>query len=126
MNQADNILIQKLDEFIRKYYKNQLVRGLLYSIGLVLLFYIGLSTLEYFAEFGTTIRTILFYSFVFVSGYVITKYIIVPVLTLNSFGTIISHKQAATIIGGHFSNVQDKLLNVLQLQSAHENYGSID
>jgi hypothetical protein len=126
MNQADNIIIQKLDEFIRKYYKNQLVKGLLYSVGLVLLFYIGLSTLEYFAEFGTIIRTILFYSFVFVSGYVISKYIIVPVLKLNSFGKIISHKQAATIIGGHFSNVQDKLINVLQLQSTQNNYASLD
>jgi hypothetical protein len=126
MNQADNIIIQKLDEFIRKYYKNQLVKGLLYSVGLVLIFYIGLSTLEYFAEFGTIIRTILFYSFVFISGYVITKYIIVPVLKLNSFGKIISHKQAATIIGSHFTNVQDKLLNVLQLQSAQNNYASIE
>ena len=54
-----NIIHQKLDEFIRKYYKNQLIRGLIYSVGLVLLFYIGVSTLEYFAEFSTTIRTIL-------------------------------------------------------------------
>lgn len=126
MNQADNIIIQKLDEFIRKYYKNQLIKGLLYSVGLVLIFYIGLSTLEYFAEFGTIIRTILFYSFVFVSGYVITKYIVVPILKLNSFGKIISHKQAAAIIGGHFTNVQDKLLNVLQLQSTQNNYASLD
>jgi len=126
MNQADNIIIQKLDEFIRKYYKNQLVKGLLYSVGLVLLFYIGLSTLEYFAEFGTTIRTVLFYSFIFVNGYVVTKYIVVPALKLNSFGKVISHKQAATIIGSHFANVQDKLLNVLQLQSVQDNYASLD
>ncbi|HTA62478.1 MAG TPA: DUF4175 family protein [Bacteroidia bacterium] len=126
MNQADHIIIQKLDEFIRKYYKNQLIKGLLYSVGLVLLFYIGLSTLEYFAEFGTIIRTILFYSFVFVSGYVITKYIVVPVLKLNSFGKVISHNQAAAIIGSHFTNVQDKLLNVLQLQSTQNNYASLD
>src|ERR1700756_638314 len=126
MAKPDNILIQKLDEFIRKYYKNQLIRGLMYSVGLVLLFYISVSTLEYFAEFGTTIRTVLFYGFVLVSGYVITKYIIVPVLKLNSFGKIISHNQAATIIGGHFTNVQDKLLNVLQLQSVHNNNASLD
>jgi hypothetical protein len=126
MAQVDNIIIQKLDEFIRKYYKNQLLKGLLYSVGLVLLFYIGLSTLEYFAEFGTTIRTILFYGFILTTGYVITKYIIIPVLKLNSFGSVISHKQAAEIIGGHFTNVQDKLLNVLQLQSVKDNSASLD
>ena len=123
---TDNIIIQKLDEFIRKYYKNQLVKGLLYTIGLVLLFYIGLSTLEYFAEFGTIIRTVLFYSFIGITGYVATKYIIIPALKLNSFGKVISHKQAAAIIGGHFTNVQDKLLNVLQLQSVKDNYASLD
>src|SRR6185503_18369227 len=101
MNQADNIIHQKLDEFIRKYYKNQLIRGLIYSVGLVLLFYIGVSTLEYFAEFSTTMRTILFYSFLATTCYVLGKYIVIPLLKLNSFGSIISYNQAADIIGNH-------------------------
>ena len=33
-------LIEKLDEFIRKYYKNLLLRGLIYSTALVLLFFV--------------------------------------------------------------------------------------
>jgi len=123
---AGNIIHQKLDEFIRKYYKNQLIRGLIYSVGLVLLFYIGVSTLEYFAEFGTAVRTILFYSFLITCGYVIGRYIIIPVLKLNSFGSIISYDQAAAIIGNHFSNVQDKLLNVLQLQSISQSSVSVE
>ncbi len=123
---TNNIIHQKLDEFIRKYYKNQLIRGLIYSVGLVLLFYIGVSSLEYFAEFNTTIRTLLFYSFLLTCTYVIVKYIVVPVLKLNSFGSIISYKQAASIIGLHFSAVQDKLLNVLQLQSFEQNTASVE
>ncbi|MGZ3902301.1 MAG: DUF4175 family protein [Bacteroidia bacterium] len=123
---AGNIIHQKLDEFIRKYYKNQLIRGLIYSVGLVLLFYIGLSTLEYFAEFNTTIRTILFYSFILTCAYVLGKYIAIPLLKLNSFGSIISYNQAAEIIGNHFGNVQDKLLNVLQLQSAEQHSLSVE
>jgi len=127
MNSVEgNIIHQKLDEFIRKYYKNQLIRGLIYSVGLVLLFYIGVSTLEYFAEFGTTVRTVLFYSFLATTAYVMGKYIVIPLLKLNSFGSIISHTQAAGIIGDHFTNVQDKLLNVLQLQSINENYASAE
>ncbi len=127
MNSAQgNIIHQKLDEFIRKYYKNQLIRGLIYTVGLVLLFYIGVSTLEYFAEFSTTIRTILFYSFLLTTAYVITKYIAIPVLKLNSFGSVISHTQAAEIIGNHFGNVQDKLLNVLQLQNLQSTALSVE
>jgi hypothetical protein len=127
MNGAEsNIIHQKLDEFIRKYYKNQLIRGLIYSVGLVLVFYMGVSTLEYFAEFSTTMRTILFYGFIVTSGYVLTRYIVIPLLKLYSFGRLISYQQAASIIGSHFSNVQDKLLNVLQLQSIANNAVSVE
>ncbi|MFL5751760.1 MAG: DUF4175 family protein [Bacteroidia bacterium] len=111
-----NQLLLKLDEFIRKFYKNQLIRGAIYAIALLLLFYLGVSTLEYFGEFSTTVRTVLFYSFILSSAYILTSYVVVPLLKLNKLGKIISHEEAANIVGGHFNNVQDKLLNVLQLQ----------
>ena len=109
-------LIEKLDEFIRKYYKNQLVRGLIYSIGLVFIFFISITVLEYYAHFNTMMRTLLFYSFLLITGFVLVKYIAVPLSKLYKLGQLISYEEAASIIGNHFSNVQDKLLNVLQLQ----------
>ncbi len=109
-------LKEKLDEFIRKYYKNQLLRGLIYSVGLILLFFVTVTALEYFAHFNIAVRTVLFYSFVAATGFVFVKYIAIPVSHLYKMGRIISYTDAANIIGKHFSNVQDKLLNVLQLQ----------
>ena len=122
MPDQGNILILKLDEFIRKYYKNQLIRGLLYTSGLLVAAFLFLVVAEYFAEFGITTRTILFYTFIISSGFVLTRYIIIPVLKLNKLGHIISYDQAASIIGSHFTNINDKLLNTLQLQ---RNNGSI-
>lgn len=115
-NNSINILVEKLDEFIRKYYKNQLVKGLLYGLGLVLAFYLLLTVIEYYAHFNTVLRTVLFYSFIGASAYIIGKFIALPLFKLNKLGSIISYEEAATIIGTHFTNVQDKLLNVLQLQ----------
>ena len=109
-------LIERLDSFIRKYYTNQLLRGLVYSSGLVLLFYLSLTVLEYFAHFNTSIRTILFYSFIISSGFIFTKFIVIPLTKLYKLGKIISYDEAANIIGKHFPIVQDKLLNALQLQ----------
>jgi hypothetical protein len=117
-----NILILKLDEFIRKFYKNQLIKGLLYSLGLLVAAFLFLVIAEYFGEFGTTTRTILFYAFVAVSSFVLGKYIIVPILKLNKLGAVISYDDAAKIVGTHFSTISDKLLNTLQLQ---RNSGSI-
>ena len=122
MPSEQNILILKLDEFIRKYYKNQLIKGLLYTSGLLVAAFLFLVVAEYFAEFGTTTRTILFYSFLIASGFVLFKYIVIPVLKLNKLGSVISYDEAANIVGIHFNNINDKLLNTLQLQ---RNSGSI-
>jgi hypothetical protein len=43
-------------------------------------------------------------------------WIIWPLTKFFSLGQGISHEQAASIIGEHFSDVQDKLLNILQLR----------
>jgi hypothetical protein len=122
LSKSQNILILKLDEFIRKYYKNQLVKGLLYTSGLLVAAFLFLVVTEYFAEFGITTRTILFYLFLATSGFVLFKYIAIPVLKLNKLGNVISYDEAANIVGTHFSNINDKLLNTLQLQ---RNSGSI-
>ena len=115
-NKAYNQLIGKLDAFTRKYYRNQLMRGALYAIGLVLVFYLTIVVLEYYAQFGTAIRTALFYGFVLITGYVVVKLLAVPTFKLYKLGEVISYEQAAQIIGSHFPDVKDKLLNTLQLR----------
>lgn len=110
-----DLLLGKLDEFIRKYYKNQLIRGLLYATGLVVSGFLVVALLEYFARFDTVVRTLLFWGFLAAAGAVLARFVLVPLFRLNRIGKIISHEQAAGIIGTHFGSVQDKLLNVLQL-----------
>lgn len=124
MTKENNILINKLDEFIRKYYKNQLIKGVLYSSGLLVSAFLIVVLLEYLGEFNTTVRSILFYSFLSGSVFVLVKYIVVPLLKLQRYGKTISYEEAAAIIGTHFGNVQDKLLNVLQLQNEKALSGS--
>lgn len=113
----DNILLQKLDEFIRKYYKNLLLRGALYASGILLGAFLSVVLLEYFGEFNTVVRAVLFFGFLGATGFVLIRYIAIPLLKLNRIGPVISYDQAAKIIGSHFSAVQDKLINVLQLQN---------
>ncbi|MEO5571517.1 MAG: DUF4175 family protein [Bacteroidia bacterium] len=116
-----DILIQKLDEFIRKFYKNQLLRGLIYSFTTLLAFYLLVTTFEYFGHFNTIARTVLFYAFILTNVFIIGRLIVIPLLKLNRLGKIISHQQAAHIIGQHFNNVSDKLLNTLQLKEQFTN-----
>ena len=120
MSDSYQLLIARLDAFIRKYYKNQLVRGTIYAFTLSLAFFLLVTTLEFIGQFNISLRTILFYLFIGSILFILGKFIIFPLLHLYRFGKIISHEQAANIIGKHFGNVQDKLLNVLQLKKQFE------
>ena len=119
MVQQDNysLLISNLDAFIRKYYKNQLVRGAIYAFTLILAFFLIVTSLEFIGRFDTTVRTILFYFLVTSVTAVLAKFVALPLTHLYRIGKIISHEEAARIIGKHFAHVEDKLLNVLQLKA---------
>lgn len=114
------ILISKLDEFIRKYYKNQLIRGGILFCTTALFFFLIVTVSEYFAHFGIIARTILFYSYLAINFFILIKLVIIPIAHLNKLGKIITHKQVAEILGKFFSNIQDKLLNTLQLQDLNK------
>jgi len=116
MNNNYQILIQKLDAFIRKYYKNRLLKGGIYSFALLLGVFLLLALIEYFAQFNTTGRAIIFYTFVVVAIYILVQFVFTPLSKLYKLGNVINHQQAAEIIGEHFVGVKDKLTNVLQLK----------
>ncbi len=109
------LLIRKIDEFIRKYYKNQLIRGLLYSLAALGTYFILIVLLEYFSWFNTGTRSVLFYTFLAIAAFIIGRFIIIPLAQINRLGKTIKHDQAADIIGKHFTEVKDVLLNTLQL-----------
>ena len=50
------LLIHKLDEFIRKYYKNKLIKGSIYFVGLFVLFYLLVVVLELLQELVSVSR----------------------------------------------------------------------
>jgi len=118
------ILIHKLDSFIRKYYKNQIIKGFIYSITALLVFFLTITLLEYFAWLRTIARTIIFYLYLIISFLIIFKLILIPVFKLFRIGKIISHQQAASIIGKYFNNIEDKLLNTLQLKALSDIQGN--
>ncbi|MGB0914629.1 MAG: hypothetical protein ACPGVI_01095 [Crocinitomicaceae bacterium] len=108
-------LLNQIDAFIRKFYKNQIVKGLLLFAGVLVASYLFVVTLEYFGRFGSFVRAFLLFSFLIINAFIIGKYLIIPLLRLKSYGKRIDRKQASTIIGSFFPDVSDRLLNTLQL-----------
>lgn len=123
MNNYD-LLIQKLDNFIRKFYVNQLIRGALYSVAVILLLFLAISLAESYFYFGKSARKLMWFSFLGTSLLALGGWVILPLTRYFRLGSVISHEQAAGIIGDHFSNVQDKLLNILQLRKQADSNSS--
>ncbi|HQE11343.1 MAG TPA: hypothetical protein PLQ78_01205 [Flavipsychrobacter sp.] len=110
-------LITKIDSFIRKYYANQLLRGaLLFSI-CILFYFLTISIGEYFMYWNVWVRTLLIAFFVLAGGYTLVKWVVIPLIKMAKLGKTLSHEEAAKIIGTHFSEISDKLLNILQLKN---------
>ena len=121
MSTAFDILISKLNKFIRKYYMNLIIKGVMLSFGLVIMLFLLVSVFEYFSWSDVVTRTIVFYFFVLSVLFILVYYIIYPALKLIKLGKVISREEAAIIIGNHFPEVNDKLLNTLQLHNSTDN-----
>jgi hypothetical protein len=113
--EAKSIIFDKLERFIKKFYTNELIKGIILFVGLGLLYFIVTLLIEYFLWLPTSGRTILFWLFVAVELFLLIRFIAFPLFKLFKLQQGINYEQASTIIGNHFSEVQDKLLNFLQL-----------
>ncbi|WP_299119359.1 DUF4175 family protein [uncultured Tenacibaculum sp.] len=116
-----NIIEQKLLQFSKKYYTNELIRGsiLFVSLGLIYLFFTLF--IEYFLWLKPNARTILFWLFIAVELFLFFRFICFPIFKITGLQKGISFEDASKIIGNHFPEVKDKLLNVLQLKENSDN-----
>lgn len=110
-----SILISKLDEFIRKYYKNQLIRGLLLSTSVLLIYWLFAALSVSVFDLSAAVRTFFFFSFVGIFLIAFGFWIVDPLVRFYRLGKVISYEKAAEIVGAHFPGVNDKVLNTLQL-----------
>ena len=113
-------LRQNLDAFIRKYHRNEMLRGLLLLLAAFPVAWLTVLALEAFGQFGTDARTVLFYGFVATITVVTVRYLAWPALRLFRLRGGLNHAQAARIVGQHFPEIEDRLLNTLQLQERAE------
>ncbi|MBC7605690.1 MAG: hypothetical protein H7199_01865 [Burkholderiales bacterium] len=113
--ESSSIIYQKLESFIKKYYTNELLRGMIFFIGLGLLYLLFTLFVEYFLWLKPIGRTILFWAFIAVELLLLLRFILFPIFKLLKLQKGIDYPEASRIIGQHFKEVSDKLTNFLQL-----------
>jgi len=125
MNQNQQVLEGQIQAFRKKYYLNKIVRGSLLLVLLVssILFVVLLS--EGVFGFSSTVRTSmvvgLTLGFLGVLGYMVVW----PLLQWSQLAKGINEYDVAHMVQRFFPNINDKLLNLLQLQSQPENQNAL-
>ncbi len=110
-----NQILEQLRAFIRKHYTQVLLRGILLFIVFGVLFFLVILGLEYFLWMGRNGRMILFGIFLVVESILLFRYVVKPIFYLFRIKKGIGNKDAAFMIGTHFPEVGDKLINLLDL-----------
>ena len=113
----NSILITKIERFIRKFYLNRLIQGVLMGTILMIALFLIINGIEYFSWLPQKGRLLLLLLFVFGTIFVFIFYFALPIINLIRFRKKMSDEKAAVIIGRFFPEISDKLLNTLQLSN---------
>ncbi|MVM29902.1 ATPase [Spirosoma sp. HMF4905] len=113
---AYTTLLQRIDEYKKRYFQNQLVKGSLFFIALLGSGYLFVNTAEFIGKFNSVGRGALFFGFLLTALVGLYLFIIRPLMSLYGLNKPLSNDEAARQIGTFFPEVGDKLLNTLQLQ----------
>ena len=116
-----HILLEKLDTFIKKYYQNQLLKGIILFVIGAILYFSGIFFIEYISYLSKTARTILFFASTIASITVLCHYFFVPYFHVYRIGKTLNYEEASYIISKYFPEIKDSLLNTLQLSKENPN-----
>ncbi len=108
-------IIERLDVFIKKYYLNEIRKGILLLFIILLSSSLLVFTIAYFSTLSVTIRTIIFYFLLISYTVIILYYILLPLASLLKLRQGLNYEQAAAIISKHFTQLQDTFINTLEL-----------
>ena len=120
MTKNFNILVNKLNSFRVKFYFYQLLKGFILTLFFILLLYTGFSVIEYFVYMSSEIRKIVFYGFLIFCFLLFIQFVFLPLLKLLHVLKPIDDKSATNLIQKHFSEIQDRLLNIIELSKLEE------
>lgn len=111
-------LLNRLDQFIRKWYLNQIIRGVILILSLLLASWLLVATTAFYTYWPSWARAVLFYGFIALNLYFLIRLVVQPLFKRMGWLEGMDRKQAAHLIGEFFPEVRDKLINTLELSES--------
>lgn len=108
-------LLEKLEEFIRKYHRSEILRGVILFLSICLFSFTIFLLVEYFLWLSISGRKFLYWSFIILVGVLFYKLIFIPISKLFKLKQGLTYEESAKIIGEFYPELSDKVINTLQL-----------
>lgn len=108
-------IINKLEKLVKKNYTFISAKGILISLSLITASFLLFILLETLFRFSSSVRTVLFISWIAIAAISVVYFVIIPLLRLFNIIPSRDYFTTARIAGFHFPFIKDELLNSLQL-----------
>lgn len=126
MTENFNILVNKLNAFRFKYGLYKLVSGVALVFVLLITLYTVFSVIEYYIYLSSVTRKVIFYGFIIFGSLISIQFIVIPLFRLLHILKPIDLKSSTKLIQHHFTEIKDKLMNIMELSELHEQQYSND
>lgn len=121
MSSVFTIVELKLIQFIRKYYLNKLIKGVLYTLISFILLSAFLLVIEYFSFLSVFKKSVFLSVYLLIQLAVFIIYIVFPFLGFIGVRIKVTRRKINQIIVSHFPEIKDKLWNLIELNEGEIN-----
>ena len=105
MDKSYKQFVDKLNEYIRKYYCYQLIRGFILFGFLMIVYICFISLLEYFNYFNPKIKLTILIITIFLTLFIFTYFLLIPLLKLSGKGKRLSYYDVSLYLKNTFPEI---------------------
>ena len=119
MNTEFSVIENKIGQFIRKYYLDQLIKGLIAVTVLFIIFTLIILFTEYFLYLSVVKKYVVLITYLLSLSASVVYFIVIPLFGFIGIRKKLTQEKVNTMIVKHFPEIKDQLWNVLELNQQH-------
>ena len=119
------LIHNKVNKYLRKFYLFRLFRGLIFSIALLAFIYLIIIGIEYFYFLSVPLKKILFFSYLVVILAVFVEFIFIPIFKIFKVFPVLNNFEAASAISNKIPELKDVLVNLFELEKLNTTNSSL-
>ncbi len=116
MNASISYLRGRLRDFKRRYYLREALKGAILSAIITIIWGLLTAAVAYYYPLSSMVRSFLFYGSLLGLSVMWSVWVLWPLFKALTLKAALSDEAAAAVIGRHFPEIEDRLLNILQME----------